>query len=210
MARRTLREKQDERLRFLFQIVVDEQHRYLDRLQTRVSLYTGLLVSLISGSIAAVFTVPFLLNFFFASIGGLLVALVAILAMRGVFRTYRLFTECISTRAKLEHDLRLDVPRRHAPVKRPGDWLACEPYVAFRHLRNRRTPWGGDYRSSEDYELAMQENWKNFLGITNVVFIATLAIGLALLAAGIYILRLHGPDVLPQLMRVAGVQSSPP
>jgi len=46
------------------------------------------------------------------------------------------------------------------------------------------------YRSSEEYEEAMQKNCKSILGITNVIFKAALIIGIVLMLTGIVFLIL--------------------
>jgi len=189
----------------LYSSIVDEQHRYLDRLQGRVSFYTGLLITLIGGSVVAFLKAPWILNFVLMSVGGFIVSLAAFLATRGIFRTYRLFTECISTRAKLEHSLGIDAPRGAGAESRPGDWIKFEPYVASRHLKNRETPKGKPYQSSAEFEKAMQKKWWNFIGITHATFIVALIIGVILTGLGIALLVLNKSGILEALRAASGM-----
>jgi len=180
-----------ENRRCLYQTIVDEQHWYLNRLQGRVPLYTGLLTTLIGGSVVAFLKSPQCINFVLVFVGGLLVSLTARLAIRGTHSAYRGFTRCISTLTKIEHDLGFDQSRGTAGEANHGNWFESEPYLANRHLRNRKgNRESMPYESSEEYEEAMQKNCKSILGITNVIFKVARIIGIALMLAGIVFLVL--------------------
>jgi len=180
-----------ENRRCLYQTIVDEQHRYLDRLQGRVPFYTGLLTTLIGGSVVAFLQLPQYANCTLVFVGGMLVSLTSCLARRGTRSAYRGFTECISTRTKIEHDLGFDQPRGTTGEANHGNWFELEPYLASRHLCNRKgNSESMPYKSSEEYEEAMQKNCKSILGITTFIFIVTLIIGILLMLTGIVFLIL--------------------
>jgi len=121
----------------------------------------------------------------------MLVSLTACLAIRGTRRAYRGFTECISTRTKIEHDLGFDQPRGTVGEANHGNWFELEPYLANRHLRNRNeNSKSVPHKSSEKYEESMKKNPKSILGITNVIFKVTLIIGIVLMLTGIVFLLL--------------------
>jgi len=122
----------------------------------------------------------------------MLVSLTARLAIRGTRRAYRGFTECISMRTKIEHDLGFDQPRGTVGEANHGNWFELEPYVASRHLRNRNENGESvSYESAEKREKAMQKNCKSILGITNVIFNTALIIGILLILTGVAFLCLN-------------------
>jgi hypothetical protein len=178
----------EERRRMLYGAIVDEQHRYLDRLQARYSFYTGLLITLIGGCVVAFLQAPQVINFMLMSFGGVLVLLTAWLAKRGIGRTYRLFTECISTRAKLESSFDFDKWRVTDVQSGQNDWLNSEPLVAFRHLEGRKCRGGKSINSSKEYEQALQSKWLNINGITHLTFWVAGTIGVVFLILGITVL----------------------
>jgi len=191
----------------LYQTVVDEQHRYLDRLQKRVSFYTGLLITLIGASVVALLQAPWILNFILVLAGGVLVSFTAILASKGIFRTYRLFTECISTRAKLERRLELDSSIQPT-AESSDDWLSSEPLVAFRHIENRREH-ASAYCTSRQYEEAMQWRWRTFRGITHATYLVALIIGIALVGSAVALLVVNGPELADALANALGAPPWP-
>jgi len=100
-------------------------------------------------------------------------------------RAYRGFTECVSTRTKIEHDLGFDQPRGTAGEANHGNWFELEPYVASRHLRNRKeNSESVPYESAEEYEKAMQKNCRSIFGITKVAFVIVLVIGILFALTG--------------------------
>lgn len=184
-------ERNDANLPTVYRSVVDEQHRYLDRLQSRVRFYTGLLTTVIGGSLVGFVNLGPYPRVAVVVIGGILVYLTAALAQKGIRRTYRLFSECISTRHKIEHDLGLDLPRFGTSERERGDWVERAPYVASRHLRSRKDSEFNLYASTTESEKAIQKKSSSYRGITNVTFAVAQIIAAVMVILGFLFLALH-------------------
>lgn len=123
----------------LYRIIVDEEHHYLARHHTLATFYTGVITTLLGGSLIA--STAGDLALLLPAVVSLAACGFALLARYVTATTYRRFLETVTYRAKIEQALGMTVPGRfvNAPKDERTVYWANEPLVYARHLEARRS-----------------------------------------------------------------------
>lgn len=141
-------ERQD--LLKLYEVSVDEEHRWTDSHQARVAFYAGLVTTILAVIGAGVSQANLWQHFVVLGIGSGVLTMIAQGAKEGTFREYQRLLSAIITRAKIEQELGLTEPllgAGHNTIKR---YWPDESLVSRRHFDSRK--------KHDTSELFMQEN----------------------------------------------------
>lgn len=162
----------------LYKICVDEEHYFLSEHQKRIAFYTGLLSAILTLTIGGFLKATTWYHFGMLAVGGLLLATVSVIAKAGTGRIYQRFLETVTTRAKLEHDLRLSEDRG----REEGGWPEAEPYSPTRHLESRSNK---KWKTSKDWVEAHSRKRKNYRGVSRMLFSLVFCTGIILMVVAV-------------------------
>ena len=129
----------------IYDLIVREEHYFLDAHQARVAFYTRVVLVLIAATVVGVFLASEWYQFAALCAGPILTYAVSSIARDACLRFYQRYLEAISHRAKIEQDLALTRPRAETDAGGDAYW-ATEPIIAPRHVTSRKR-----HRSSEDF-----------------------------------------------------------
>jgi hypothetical protein len=136
--------ERDDLLR-LYDLVVQEEHYFLDAHQSRVAFCARTVLVLVAGTVGGVFAAHEWYHFAALCVGPILIYAISNIGRDACLRFYQRYLESVSSRAKLEQDLGLTAPRPEAEADADRYW-AAEPVIAPRHVTSRK-----QHRSSEDF-----------------------------------------------------------
>ncbi|MCP4590328.1 MAG: hypothetical protein GY842_06275 [bacterium] len=137
-----------EMLLRLYDLVVREEHYFLDAYQVRVGYYTRLVLAIAGVTVVGLYLASYTAEWYhFAAlcVGPVLIYALSATARDGCYRFYRRYLEAVTSRAKIEQELDLSTPRPEAEERDHTYW-ANEPYVPPRHVTARKR-----HRSSEEF-----------------------------------------------------------
>ena len=129
----------------IYDLIVREEHYFLDAHQARVAFYARVVLVLIAATVVGVVLASEWYEFAALCAGPILVYAVSSIARDACLRFYRRYLEAISHRAKIEQELALTRPRPKTDAGEEVYW-ATEPMIAPRHVTSRK-----QHRSSEDF-----------------------------------------------------------
>jgi hypothetical protein len=161
----------DELLR-LYELATHTEREQFGRYQSIVAFYTGIITAVIGATLAGTFSASQSHHFLLLLAGPLLTASVCEIAISATTRSYQVWLEDVTVRAKLEYDLELTKPR-----EKEGKWWATEPIVPTRYVGDRTNA-----DSSEDFVRArLKQGYHRRVVILFRVLIALAAVLLSLL-----------------------------
>ncbi|MCK4659468.1 MAG: hypothetical protein KAV82_08090 [Phycisphaerae bacterium] len=137
-----------DRLLKTYDLVVREEHYFLDAHQKRVAFCATLVLFLMAGTVVGVFMASRWYHFASLCAGPILVYVISSIARDACFRFYQRYLEAVTSRAKIEQDLGLTRPRLEPaqPDAEQDVYWAAEPIIAPRHVISRK-----HYHTSEDF-----------------------------------------------------------
>jgi hypothetical protein len=127
----------------LYEIVIHEEHYFLESHQNRVAFYSSLQSALVAGIAVGLLQGTQWYHFLILCIGPILLYIVANSAVSGTSRLYQRYLETVTTRAKIEQELSLTVKQNQTEKHSEGYWKA-EPFISFRHIENRQSTKSSD------------------------------------------------------------------
>jgi len=134
-----------ENLVKLYELVVKEEHYYVDAHQDRIAFYMGLITAILAAIGAGILQASEWYHFLALCIGPILIFVVSKNAQSGIARFYQRFLETVTIRAKIEQELKLTQQSSNNLDATHLYW-ASEPIIAPRHFNSRRA-----YDSSETF-----------------------------------------------------------
>ena len=130
-------ESEREDLLKLYELAINEEHRYLDAHQKRIDFYTGILSALLTGTGVGLFQASEWYHFVFLCIAPVLIFTVSSIAIEGTFRVYQRLLEAITVRAKIEQELGL-TSRQPGSADESDSYWRSEPIIPHRHIESRK------------------------------------------------------------------------
>ncbi len=169
----------NEELLKLYELVINEEHYFLDAHQNRVAFYSGILSVLVAGTVAGFFQASEWYHLVFLCVGPVLIFVVSTIAIDGTFRIYQRFLEAITIRAKIEQELSL-TKKHSVNTNVSGSYWQSEPIIPLRHIKSRE-----DYESSnafiknhetKGYHLWTIRLFRGFQGVSALMFVGILSL----------------------------------
>jgi flagellar biosynthesis protein FliQ len=168
-----------EKLLKLYELAINEEHRFLNAHQNRVAFYSGILSALIAGTVAGLFQASEWYQFAILCFGPVLIFLISTIAIDGTFRLYQRFVEVVTTRAKVEQKLGLTEGHLGNSNAAHSYWQS-EPLVPPRHIKSRRNSESSEAfiekYSKRGYHLWTTRLFRGFQGISVLMFVGMLAL----------------------------------
>jgi len=130
-------ERENEKLLKLYELAIREQHYFLDRHQSRIAFYSGILSALLAGTAAGLYKASESYQLILLLIGPPIIFIVSAMAITSTFRIYRLFLEAVTIRAKIEQTLGLTKASRGHTETNDAYW-DLEAVIPERYIKSRK------------------------------------------------------------------------
>ena len=121
----------------LYEIVIQEEHYFLEAHQNRVAFYAGIVTALLGALIVGTYNAKEWQHFAFLSIIPLLIFAFSIVFTNGITGIYLRFIEAITIRAKIEQQLGLTMPQ--ITIVDEGSYWQTEPLIPQRYINSRKS-----------------------------------------------------------------------
>lgn len=173
-----------EELLKLYEIVVKEEHDFLEAHQTRVKFYTSIISALFAASVAGIIKSTAWYHLISVIIGPILTFSVSSIAVEGTFRLYQRFLETVTIRAKIEQALKL-TDRLETEDNSSDLYWPDESLIPPRHIEKRKK-----YASTK---LFLQEHSEMGYHRSSFLLFKSFKIISAILFIGILVMALYNP-----------------
>lgn len=170
-----------EELLKLYELIINEEHYFIEAHQTRIKFYTSIISAILAATVAGVFKATAWFHFSVLCLGPFLAVMVSRIAVDGTYRLYQRFLEAITVRAKIEQLLGFTRPPNVSTNTSTSYW-GNEALVPERHIRSRKGCASSesfiDLHSEKGYHLWTMRffRWLQLLSLFLLVALVALAI----------------------------------
>ena len=158
----------------LYELAINEEHRFLEAHQARVAFYSGIVSALVAGTVAGLLHSSEWYQIAVLCVGPALIFAVSTIAIDGTFRLYQRFLEAITIRAKIEQELGLT--RKCSSNAHATDlYWESEPIIPLRHIESRKSYESSDafikQNSTKGYHFWTVRLFRAFQGLSILMFV---------------------------------------